>query len=172
MNRQYQYYAMLNDIRPSLDDPGGVIRRWTDEEGRHHDERYSRRLLWEPTGDLVMVENGHPGVVAHPIPAEAATAFEAIQYARVHRDDPVDGKFSYFALVTDDHSLDDPKTVVRTWVSPTGGDQEAWHIGGPGYGWERSHVREDNFRGRDRGDLVPIDEETAARLIGPDAYLN
>ncbi|MEU0879277.1 hypothetical protein ABZ345_11815 [Lentzea sp. NPDC005914] len=165
MNRRYEYYAMLTEIRPELDDPAGVVRRWTDEAGQTHDERYSRRLVWEPTGDLAMVENGYQGAWARPISAEAVTAFEAIQHTRVHANDPVDGRFSYFAQVDEDHPLDNPKAVVRTWTAPNGSDKEQTHTPGPGHGWETSYLRDDMFHGRDRGELVPISEEAALRYI-------
>lgn len=165
MSRSYQYYALLTDIHPNPDNPAGVVRRWIDEAGQTHDEDYTLRLTWEPTRDLVMIENGHRGVEARPIPAEAVAAFEAAQHAYVHADDPADGRFSYFALVDHDHPLDNPKAVVRTWVAPSGVDQEQTHTAGPGYGWKASYLQEEMFRGRSRGELVPITEEAALRLV-------
>lgn len=55
-------------------------------------------------------------MVAHGGPQEAGLAFEATQHARVHRFDPVDGKYDYFALVENGKAV----LAIRTWVSPQG----------------------------------------------------
>ncbi|MET9226496.1 hypothetical protein [Lentzea sp. NPDC003310] len=165
MSPQYEYYALLTDFHPQLDEPGGVVRRWTDEAGHVHDECYSQRLVWESTRDLAMIESGEWRAKAHPISAEAVAAYEASTRARVHANDPADGRYSYFAQVEGDASVDNPTSVVRTWTAPNGNSMEQQHIGGPGYGWKTSHLQMDMFDGRERGELVPITEEAALRLI-------
>ncbi|MDX3661013.1 hypothetical protein PV646_27235 [Streptomyces sp. ID05-26A] len=165
MSPQYDYYALLTDFHPELDGSNGIVRRWTDEAGQVHDEYYSSRLVWESTRDLVMIENGEWQAEARPIPEEAVAAYEAAKYARVHADDPADGKYSYFAQVESGTSVDAPTSVVRTWIAPNGHHKEQQHVGGPGYAWNASYIQSDMFDGRERGELVPITEETALRLI-------
>lgn len=164
MNPRYEYYAILTPDQPSVDDPCGVSRRWFDDDGRCHEESYLRRLAWEPTNDLTLIESGVSSAVARPISEETARAFEAIQYARVHKDDPVDGKYTYFALVEEEEGfpLDNPKGVIRTWTSPDGNRLEAWY-NHRDY-WRRSSVRHDIQDGREFGDLVQITEEALDRF--------
>ncbi|MDX8149281.1 hypothetical protein SK854_44665 [Lentzea sp. BCCO 10_0061] len=165
MSPRYEYYALLTDFHPVLDGSNGIVRRWTDDAGQVHDELYSQRLLWESTRDLAMIENGEWQATACPIPEEAVEAYEAAEYARVHADDPLDGEYSYFAQVEDNTSVDNPTSVIRMWTAPNGHEKEQQHIGGPGYAWKASYIQMDIYDGRNRGDLVPVTEEAATRII-------
>ena len=164
MSPQYEYYAILTKRRPSVDDPAGMYRRWTDENGQSHEECYLNRLEWEPTDPLAAILSGAASSEARPVPEKTGRAFEAIMYARVHKDDPVDGKYTYFALVEEDEGfpLDNPKGVIRTWISPDGNRLEAWY-NHRDY-WRRSSVRHDIQDSREFGDLVPITEEDVERF--------
>jgi hypothetical protein len=59
-----------------------------------------------------------------------------------------------------------PTSVVRTWIAPSGHHNEQQYAGGPSYASKLSHIQSDMFDGRERGELVPITDETALRLIG------
>lgn len=166
MSPRYEYYALLTDFHPELDGSNGIVRRWTDEAGQVHDEYYSARLVWESSRDLVMIENGEWQAEALLISEETAAAHQAAKYADVHADDPADGRYSYFAQVESHTSLENPTAVVRTWTAANGHSREQTYVDGPGYGWTASHIQSDMYDGRERGDLVPITEETALRLIG------
>jgi hypothetical protein len=50
------YYAIVNEFS-SRDEPGGVIRRIIDDEGRD-DQAFTRSLQWEHTGTLHSYERG------------------------------------------------------------------------------------------------------------------
>jgi hypothetical protein len=50
------YYAIVNEFS-SRDEPGGVIRRIIDDEGRD-DQAFTRSLQWEHTGTLYSYERG------------------------------------------------------------------------------------------------------------------
>ncbi|MFI6095425.1 hypothetical protein ACIA8G_07735 [Lentzea sp. NPDC051213] len=163
MNRQYQYYAVVNERHPDEEDPVGVLRRWVDQDGQAHDERYSPDLVWIPTDDLVMLESGRSRAQARPISEEAAQRFEAIQFSRFHGDEPADGKYDYLVWVDADHPADNPLGLIRTWIMPSGSDREQIYV--PRFdSWRHSFVRDDIGRGHVDGTLVSITEE-AAELI-------
>jgi hypothetical protein len=50
------YYAIVNEFS-SREEPGGVIRRIIDDEGRD-DQAFTRSLQWEHTGTLYSYERG------------------------------------------------------------------------------------------------------------------
>jgi hypothetical protein len=50
------YYAIVNEFS-SRDEPGGVIRRIIDDQGRD-DQAFTRSLQWEHTGTLYSYERG------------------------------------------------------------------------------------------------------------------
>jgi hypothetical protein len=50
------YYAIVNEYS-SKEQPGGVIRRIQDDEGRD-DQAFTRNLKWEHTGTLYSYERG------------------------------------------------------------------------------------------------------------------
>ncbi|MEV6715794.1 hypothetical protein AB0M48_27575 [Lentzea sp. NPDC051208] len=160
MNRQYHYYAVVNERHPHEDDPVGVLRRWVDQDGQPHDESYSPDLAWVPTDDLVMLESGRSRAQARPITEETARRFEEVQFKRFHADNPADGKYDYLAWVDVDHPADDPLAVIRTWILPGGGRREQMYVSGV-RAWRPSFVREDIGRGHVDGALVPITEEAA-----------
>jgi len=160
MERQYQYFAITTPYHPEVEEPALACRRWVDEQGTVHEESYTDELAWEPTAvlddgeakgrDKIRPTTGE----IHPITEEAASRFEAIQHTRVHRFDPVDGKYNYFKLVDDVHA----PWVIRTWISPQGYDLEETHTAS---GWRRSHLRSKLERDSMGGDLVPITQEEA-----------
>lgn len=163
MKRQYRYFAVVTALCPYAEDPAGVVRRWIDDEGRTHDESYTHRLAWEPSETMLMIESGRATAGLVPITEEAGLAFEAIQHARAHRFDPVDGKYDYFAWVDGEFTADNPRAVIRSWTNPAGNPMEQRYVHGEG--WKFSSLRDDIGRGRENGDTVLITEEAAERLI-------
>ena len=96
-------------------------------------------------------------MVAHGGPQEAGLAFEATQHARVHRFDPANGKYDYFALVENGKAV----LAIRTWVSPQGYHLEETYTRS---GWVASRIGSGVERSSAAGDLVPITQEEAERL--------
>lgn len=56
MTAKITYYAIVNEFS-SREEPGGVIRRIIDDEGRD-DQAFTRSLQWEHTGTLYSYERG------------------------------------------------------------------------------------------------------------------
>ena len=56
MPAKITYYAIVNEFS-SRDEPGGVIRRIIDDQGRD-DQAFTRSLQWEHTGTLYSYERG------------------------------------------------------------------------------------------------------------------
>ena len=56
MTAKITYYAIVNEFS-SREEPGGVIRRVIDDEGRD-DQAFTRALRWEHTGTLYSYERG------------------------------------------------------------------------------------------------------------------
>lgn len=157
MDRRYQYYAVVTEDFPHVEEPALVCRRWTDEHGIAHEEAFIEDLVWAPEVVLSNVEAGRWAGEIHPITEEAGLRFEAIQYARVHEYDPPDGKYDYFALVEDGK----PVLAIRTWISPQGFHMEETHTRS---GWLTSYVRSKVERSSTAGELVPITQEEAEKL--------
>lgn len=159
----YRYFAILTDADPSVECPAAVVRRRIDENGVTHDERYTEELEWAPTQELVQAESGDHSVRLQEISEEEGLRFEAVQYARVHEHDPVDGRYDYYIWVEDWYAVDHPKAVVRRWTSPRGYRMEARfdHV----RGWQTSYLWDDIGTGRESGDLVRITEEAARRFM-------
>lgn len=160
MERQYEYFAIVTDARPSPEAPLLVCRRWVGDNGQVHDEAFTMRLEWEPSSALSRAEAGEGE--AHRVDAAAASRFEKLQRDRELRMEPEDGRYAYRAWV-DDGSIDDPDAVIRSWTSSQRFLLEQQYVAGSG--WERSYVHEDWQRGRKDGELEPIDKITADRII-------
>ncbi|GAB2818003.1 hypothetical protein [Lentzea nigeriaca] len=161
MERQYEYFAIVTETWPRVEDPRHVCRRWVDDEGKTHDEAFTTNLVWEPTTALSQAESGTGGV--HRIDAAAATRFEHLQRERMSYLAPLDGRYSYFAWLDYRTDVDDPDGVIRTWKGPQGFELEERYL--TGSGWERSHLLEDLERGRKDGELVPIDQAAVERIV-------
>jgi hypothetical protein len=160
LERQYEYFAIITEKRPRLEDPRLVCRRWVDESGQVHDEAFTGNLVWESSTALSEVE---PGTIAvHRVDAAAATRFEETRRERAVYRAPADGQYSYLAWV-DRSSVDDPDAVLRTWKSPRGTDLAEWYIAGSG--WMKTRLLEDVERGRKDGELVPIDQDAVERIV-------
>jgi hypothetical protein len=149
-----QYYAITTNDFPEIDEPALVARRWVDAHGEAHEEAYLSELDWSPYTVLRRIESGESAAEAHPITEEAGLAFEAIQHARVHAYDPVDGAYHYFKLVENGRTT----ATIRTWTSPQGYDMEETYTSA---NWQRSHVRSRLDRDSMGGDLVPITRDEA-----------
>jgi hypothetical protein len=161
LERQYEYFAIVTEGRPRLEDPRLVCRRWVDDSGQTHDEAFTGKLVWESSTALIQAESDTGGV--HRVDAAAATRFEQIQRERAVYLAPADGQYSYLAWLNFRPSVDDPDAVLRTWKSPRETDLEERYV--TGSGWERSHLLEDLQRGRKDGVLVPIDSDAVERII-------
>ncbi|RSM81409.1 hypothetical protein DL991_07705 [Amycolatopsis sp. WAC 01375] len=156
MEWQYLYYAIMTTAFPRVEEPALVCRRWVDAQGVLHEEAFTDELAWEPSRELSDVEADGSAEI-RPITEEAGLGFEAIQYARVHMFDPVDGKYEYFKLV----ELGRTVLAIRTWISPQGYNLEETHTSS---GWRRSYVRSKLERDSMGGDLIPITQEEAEGL--------
>ncbi|MET8761353.1 hypothetical protein [Lentzea sp. NPDC004782] len=161
MERQYEYFAIVTERWPRVEDPRHVCRRWVDDSGQTHDEEFTTDLVWAPTTALSQAESGTGGV--HRIDAAAATRFEHTRRERMSLLAPLDGRYSYFAWLNYRTDVDDPDGVRRTWKGPRGFELEEGYVAGSG--WERSHLLDDLWRGRKDGELVPIDSEAVERII-------
>lgn len=162
MERQYEYFAIVTEKRPRVEDPRLVCRQWVDDSGQTHDEAFTSNLVWEPTSALSQAEESGTGGV-HRVDAAAATRFEQIQRERAVYLAPADGQYSYFAWLDFRTDVDDPDGLLRTWKSPRGSDLEERYV--TGSGWEHSHLLDDLWRGRKDGELVPIDSDAVERII-------
>ncbi|MFJ8844240.1 hypothetical protein ACIRFF_15205 [Streptomyces cyaneofuscatus] len=70
------YFAKISDGHPSPS-PRGIVRRRVDDEGRTHDESFTRNLRWEPTEYLRLHDLGHNEIGhVHITEIEAAAFIE------------------------------------------------------------------------------------------------
>jgi hypothetical protein len=80
MPAKITYYAIVNEFS-SREEPGGVIRRIIDDEGRD-DQAFTRSLKWEHTGTLYSYERGDGDNTLYEITeAEANRIVERIRRA-------------------------------------------------------------------------------------------
>ncbi|SDF68595.1 hypothetical protein SAMN05216553_102656 [Lentzea fradiae] len=161
VEQQYEYFAIVTDARPLVDEPFLVCRRQVDDHGRTHDEAFTMRLAWEPSTALRRAETGEEGE-AHRVDVSAATRFEQLQRARERRMEPEDGRYNYAAWIYNG-SLDDPDAVIRFWTSSQRFLMEERYAAE--LGWVDSYLREDWQRGRYDGKIEPIDKATADQII-------
>ncbi|MEV4877215.1 hypothetical protein [Streptomyces cyaneofuscatus] len=68
------YFAKISDGHPQHS-PRGIVRRRIDDEGRTHDESFTRNLHWEPTEYLRLYDLGHNIINHVPITEIEAAAF-------------------------------------------------------------------------------------------------
>lgn len=148
MEQQYEYFAILTEAHPRLEDPASMCRRWVDDDGQVHEESFTSDLTWVPSTASISTESGAGEV--HPVDEAAAVRFQ----------DSL--RYSYVAWV-DNGSLDDPDGVLRTWTKPNGYNSEQRYI--PGTGWQDSYIREDWHRGRYDGAFELINQATAEQII-------
>lgn len=159
VQRQYEYFAIVDDAHPSPEEPAALRRRWVDDGGRVHDEMFTTELVWA----TVPAPDGVP----HRVGVEVATQFQEALRERALRhgqpDAPV-AQYTYFAWVEDwGKTQEDPTGLLRTWLTPGGFEREERYT--PGSGWARSFVREEWHRGRYDGRFDKIDHAAAERII-------
>lgn len=75
MAAKITYYAIVNEFS-SREEPGGVIRRIIDGEGRD-DQAFTRSLQWEHTGTLYSYERGDGDNTLYEISEEEANRIVA-----------------------------------------------------------------------------------------------
>ena len=64
------YYAMVDDFS-TREEPGGVLRRIVDDEGRD-DQAFTTNLKWEHSGSLYSYERGNADVEFYEISEDEA----------------------------------------------------------------------------------------------------
>ncbi|MEU3644412.1 hypothetical protein AB0E59_13620 [Lentzea sp. NPDC034063] len=157
----YRYFARVTSTHPSVDEPSIVCRQWTDEEGRTHEEEYTQNLTWQAGNTVHLVRSGKIEGEIHPITEEAAQRFEEFQAVRVRSYEPADGQYFYSLVVTSLNPVENPRALLRTWLSPQGYSMEqAWTAT---HGWVNSiYMYELNYNHLD-GEAVGIAEEEVER---------
>lgn len=162
MSTRYSYFALVTSTYPSADDPSIVCRQWTDEKGRTHEEKYTENLKWEKSYVSYYVQSGKHDGELQAITEEAALRFvEKTQPARVRSYEPADGQYFYSVVVTNLHPLENPRALLRTWLSPQGYSMEQeWT---PTGGWMNSSYMYDLNYGHLDGKAVGIAEEDVQR---------
>lgn len=160
VQQQYEYFAILTEARPSLEDPASMCRRWVADDGQVHEEAFTTDLVWAPSTALRSASGADE---VQPVDEEAAVRFQDSLRDRVSRSKSPDGQPYTYVAWMDNGSLDDPDGVLRTWTEPNGYNAEQRYI--PGTGWRDSYIREDWHRGRYDGDFEVIDQATAEQII-------
>ncbi|MEV6239675.1 hypothetical protein [Lentzea sp. NPDC051838] len=162
MSTTYRYFALLTPTHPTLTSPSIVCRQWTDASGRVHEEEYTQDLRWRPSNTEQQVLRAELDGEIRPITEEAALRFvEETQPARVRSYEPADGQYFYSVIVTNLNPLENPRALLRTWLSPQGYSMEqAWtHT----TGWVNSSYMYDLHYDHLDGDAVGITEEEVPR---------
>ncbi|MCR3749392.1 hypothetical protein [Lentzea californiensis] len=155
MQRQYEYFAIVDEAHPTPEEPAAVWRRWVDDGGQVHDETFTSKLIWAP--------GSPPQGVPHRVDAGVVARFQKFMRERVLRNDPPGVQYSYLAWVDREATQDDPTGLLRTSTDPDGYEEEQRYF--TGSGWRSSDIRYEWHRGRYDGRFDRIDEAAAERII-------